>query len=46
MARKSGGFAFREADAENKAFATKYYSAAVHRAAQALPPFVAEVLER
>jgi spermidine synthase len=40
LARKSGGFDFREADARAKAFATKYYSADVHIGAQHLPPFV------
>jgi spermidine synthase len=45
LARKgSRGFDFREADAAAKPFATKYYSAAVHRAARTLPPFVAEAL--
>ncbi len=44
LARKSGGFDFREADARAKGFATRYYSADVHRAAQSLPPFVAEAL--
>jgi spermidine synthase len=44
LARKSGGFDFREADARAKAFATKYYSADIHRGAQHLPPFVADAL--
>jgi spermidine synthase len=44
LARKSGGFDFREADARAKAFATKYYSADVHIGAQSLPPFVAQAL--
>lgn len=46
MAKKSAGaeFAFREADARARPFATRYYSAEVHRGAQALPPFVAEAL--
>ncbi|WP_297833447.1 polyamine aminopropyltransferase [Thermomonas sp.] len=35
---------FREADAAGKRFPTEYYSSAVHRGAQALPPFVAEAL--
>jgi spermidine synthase len=35
---------FREADAVAKTFKTKYYSAQVHRAAMALPPFAAEAL--
>ncbi|NLB58465.1 MAG: polyamine aminopropyltransferase, partial [Gammaproteobacteria bacterium] len=43
--RKGGrGFGFREDDAAAKAFATKYYSADIHRAARVLPPFVAEAL--
>ncbi|WP_024888850.1 polyamine aminopropyltransferase [Luteimonas huabeiensis] len=45
LARKSGGFDFREADARAKAFETRYYSADVHRGAQALPPFVAAGLD-
>ena len=44
LARKGQGFDFREADARAKAFATKYYSADIHKGAQALPPFVAEAL--
>ncbi|MFZ7094993.1 polyamine aminopropyltransferase [Luteimonas dalianensis] len=45
LARKGGrGFGFREDDAAGKAFTTKYYSAGIHRAAQVLPPFVAEAL--
>ena len=45
LARKGGrGFGFREDDAAAKAFATKYYSADIHRAARVLPPFVAEAL--
>lgn len=46
MAKKAAGagFGFREADAEAKNFPTKYYSAGVHKGAQALPPFVAEAL--
>ena len=44
LARKGQGFGFREADARAKPFATKYYSADVHKGAQALPPFVAEAL--
>jgi len=48
MARKTSaaGFAFRETDVESKAFKTRYYSAAIHRAAQVLPPFVAQALGR
>ena len=45
LARKGQGFGFREADARDKPFATKYYSADVHKGAQALPPFVAEALD-
>ena len=44
LAKKSGGFDFREADARAKAFASKYYSADIHRGAATLPPFVAEAL--
>jgi spermidine synthase len=44
LARKGAGFGFREADAEAKPFATRYYSAGIHRGAQVLPPFVAEAL--
>jgi spermidine synthase len=46
MAKKAAGadFGFREADAKARTFPTKYYSAEVHRGAQALPPFVAEAL--
>ncbi|MGJ4803439.1 polyamine aminopropyltransferase [Luteimonas sp. SDU82] len=44
LARKSGGFDFREDDARDKPFKTKYYSAEIHRGAQALPPFVAQAL--
>jgi len=46
LARKAGGFDFREADARGKAFATKYYSADIHKGAATLPPFVAEALGR
>jgi len=46
LARKpgGGGFGFREADARGKGFATRYYSADLHRGALATPPFVAEAL--
>jgi spermidine synthase len=44
LARKSGGFDFREADARAKTFASKYYSADIHKGASTLPPFVAEAL--
>lgn len=36
--------AFREAHAKAKPFDTRYYSAAVHRGALALPPFISEAL--
>jgi spermidine synthase len=47
LARKpgGGGFGFREADARAKGFPTRYYSADLHRAALATPPFVAAALE-
>jgi spermidine synthase len=44
LARKSGGFAFREADAGAAPFDRKYYSAEIHRGALSLPPFVAAAL--
>ena len=44
LARKGQGFDFREADARAKAYATKYYSADIHKAALVSPPFVAEAL--
>ncbi len=44
LARKAGGFAFREDDADGKAFDSKYYSADIHRGAATLPPFVAAAL--
>ncbi|WP_058836224.1 polyamine aminopropyltransferase [Luteimonas abyssi] len=44
LARKSGGFDFREQDARGKGFDTAYYTADTHRGAQALPPFVAAAL--
>ena len=44
LARKSGDFTFRDADARAKVFATKYYSADIHKGASTLPPFVAEAL--
>jgi spermidine synthase len=44
LAKKSGGFDFRDADARAKAFASKYYSADIHKGASTLPPFVAEAL--
>ncbi|SCZ67015.1 Spermine/spermidine synthase [Thiohalomonas denitrificans] len=36
---------FREVDARKKAFPTAYYSADIHRAAFALPPFMREAFE-
>ena len=47
MAKKAAGtdFGFRDADARAKAFPTRYYSADVHKGAQALPPFVATALD-
>ena len=46
MAKKAAGadFGFREADARGKSFPTAYYSADLHKGAQALPPFVAAAL--
>ena len=45
MARKGGELdGFRERGAASKTFATRYYSAEIHKAALALPPFVAEAL--
>jgi len=46
LARKpaGAGFAFRTHDAETKPFSSHYYSAAIHRAAQVLPPFVSQAL--
>ena len=44
LARKGGGFEFREADARAKGFDTRYYSAVIHRGALATPPFVAAAL--
>ena len=44
LARKSGDFGFRAADAEADALQTRYYSAAIHRGALSLPPFVAAAL--
>jgi len=44
LARKSGNFEFREADAQVKTFASKYYNAGIHRGALSTPAFVAEAL--
>ncbi len=46
LARKGGAAldAFRERDAAAKSFVTRYYTADTHRAALAMPPFVAEAL--
>ncbi len=38
------GFGFREADAQAKPFATKYYTAHLHTGVLVAPPFVAEAL--
>ncbi len=46
LARKGANLdGFRETAAERRAFETRYYSPATHRAALALPPFVLEALE-
>ena len=44
LARKSGGFDYRVADARAKTFASRYYSADIHAAALAMPPFMAQAL--
>jgi spermidine synthase len=44
LAKKSGGFEFREADARAKLFDSRYYSADIHRGALVSPPFVAAAL--
>ncbi len=45
MARKSGAFSgFREEDAANKGFETRYYNADIHRAALAQPEFFKKAL--
>ena len=44
LARKAGGFDFRETDARAKAFKTKYYTPDLHRGVLVAPPFVAEAL--
>ena len=44
LARKSGGFAFREDASRGKAFDTDYYTTDIHRGASSLPPFVARAL--
>lgn len=44
LARKGGGFDFREQAAREAGLDTKYYSADVHRGALATPPFVARAL--
>ena len=48
MAKKAANadFGFHEADARAKPFPTAYYSADLHKGAQALPPFVAAALAR
>lgn len=45
LARKSGGFAFRQDDARRAALDTRYYSAQTHAGALHLPPFVAAALD-
>lgn len=44
LARKSGGFEFRDADVRAAALDTKYYSVDIHAGARHLPPFVATAL--
>jgi spermidine synthase len=46
LAKKAAGadFGFREDDARNKAFATKYYTADIHKGAASPIPFMAEAL--
>lgn len=45
LARKSGSATkFRERDATEKKFSTRYYSPAIHRAAQVAPAFLEELL--
>ncbi len=44
LAKKSGGFEFREADAHAKAFETLYYTADIHTGAASSIPFVAASL--
>ena len=46
MAKKAAGadFDFREDDAHAKSFTSKYYTADIHKGAQALPPFVTAAL--
>ena len=44
LARKAGGFEFRQDDAQAKGFATKYYNAGIHHGALSTPAFVAQAL--
>ncbi|MGO4259855.1 polyamine aminopropyltransferase [Lysobacter sp. TAB13] len=44
LARKAGGFEFREADAKGKRFDSKYYNAGIHHGALSTPAFVAQAL--
>jgi spermidine synthase len=44
LARKHGGFDFRERDARDAGIDSRYYSADIHRGALTLPPFVAAAL--
>ena len=47
LAKKDGRLnCFRRRDAEEKAFPTRYYSAAIHETAFVLPPFLKEALAR
>jgi spermidine synthase len=49
LARKQAGagdFDYRVGDARAKTFASRYYSADIHAAALAMPPFMAQALER
>ncbi len=44
LARKAGGFAFREGDASSRSFDTLYYTAELHRGLLTSPPFMAAAL--
>jgi spermidine synthase len=44
LARKAGGFEFRERDSRDSTFEKKYYSADIHKGAATLPPFIAAAL--
>ena len=45
LARKAGGFEFREGDVAGGGVETRYYSPGIHRGALSLPPFVAAALD-